>query len=132
MLAGAPPKRRRRHDGPIRRVARSGPPDFKYAQRSRRAAPTHTGIGGVRAPGGHDGRTARMLDHEPTGSGSGLEPDNESTADSPTTNPRRRRAASRPAGAPTAESAARTGAATGGDASAPAEAGPAAKRTRAK
>ncbi len=73
-----------------------------------------------------------MLDHEPTGSGSGLEPDNESTADSPTTNPRRRRAASRAAGAPTAESAARTGAATGGDASAPAEAGPAAKRTRAK
>ena len=73
-----------------------------------------------------------MLDHEPTGSGSGLEPENESTADSPNTAPRRRRAASRPAGAPTAESAPRAEAASGGDASEPAEAAPAAKRARGK
>jgi len=73
-----------------------------------------------------------MLDHEPTGSGSGLEPENESTADSPNTTPRRRRAASRPAGAPTAESAPRAEAASGGDASEPAEAAPAAKRSRGK
>jgi ribonuclease E len=54
-----------------------------------------------------------MLDHEPNGSGSGLEPGTESTADSPNTAPRRRRAASRPAGAPTAESAPQAEAATG-------------------
>jgi len=44
-----------------------------------------------------------MLDHEPNGSGSGLEPRNESASDSTLANPRRRRAASRPAGLPTAE-----------------------------
>ncbi|MBS2963923.1 Rne/Rng family ribonuclease [Actinocrinis puniceicyclus] len=44
-----------------------------------------------------------MLDHEPTGSGSGLEPGHESTTDSPNPTTRRRRAANRPAGAPKAQ-----------------------------
>ena len=79
-----------------------------------------------------------MLDHEPNGSGSGLEPTHESTTDSSaTTAPRRRRAASRPAGQPSAEASAaatagsaESGAAESAKADSGAQAAPAAKRTR--
>ncbi|HEV2345181.1 MAG TPA: Rne/Rng family ribonuclease [Actinocrinis sp.] len=83
-----------------------------------------------------------MLDHEPNGSGSGLEPGHESTADSSATTPRRRRAASRPAGQPKAEAgavgsgttqngAAGDSTAQSGATESAAEAAPAAKRARA-
>jgi ribonuclease E len=75
-----------------------------------------------------------MLDHEPNGSGSGLEPGHESATDSPASTTRRRRAASRPAGAPKAEAAQSAPPPGGQDATgaqAPAaRSAPAAKRTR--